>query len=297
MPALSLEIIGVPFDWGASKRGARVGPDAVRALGLMEQLRALGLQVTDGGNVALPRTDPGGDPPRNLNHWPEVRSMALAVAERIENALMEDRLPVVIGGDHSLALGTIAGAARVVSPLGLLWIDAHGDFNDDTTSPSGNIHGMPFSSVLGLGPALLNELAGPSPKVRPEHAALIGVRDLDKAEAPKLAASGVRAYGIDEIRSRGFGTILAEAIAIVTNGTAGFHCSFDIDALDPAAMPGTGTRAANGLSLEEGTAILQTSIRSGHCRSLDITELNPLLDAEGITVRRTIDLLLAAFVS
>lgn len=295
MPAPPVEFIGVPFDWGASKRGARVGPDAVRALGLIEQLRGQGLDIRDGGNVALPRLDSSTEAPQNMNRWSEVRGMALAVAERVENALMEDRFPLAIGGDHSIALGTIAGAARVIAPLGLLWIDAHGDFNDHLTSPSGNLHGMPLSSVVGQGPALLNDLAGPSPKVRPEHAVLIGVRDLDAQEAPKLAASGVRAYNIDEIRSRGFDTILDEAIIIVSSGTTGFHCSFDVDALDPEVMPGTGTRSKNGLSLEEGIAILRRSVQSGHCRSIDITELNPLLDDEGITVKRTIELLLAAF--
>ncbi|MCG3151003.1 MAG: Arginase [bacterium] len=296
MPAArTVEYIGVPFDWGASKRGCRLAPDALRALDLHTRLRAGGQEVLEGGNIALPRHTPAHVSTGKLNHLPLVEAMALALAERVENALVLDRFPLIMGGDHSIALGSLAGASRVISPLGVLWIDAHGDFNDDLTSPSGNIHGMPLSSLVGMGPDILNVLAGPSPKIQPEHVALFGVRDLDVAEAPKLAASGVRVFPMTAIRKRGFDVALAEALEVVTTGTAGFACSFDIDGLEPEEMPGTGTRSPEGLSLAEGQQLLQAAAATGQLCALECTELNPLLDQEGITCRRTLELLLAAF--
>lgn len=295
MPLRTWEYIGVPFDWGASKRGCRLGPDALRALEVIAALRAAGIAVQDGGNVSLPPVPPVDEAagPANLNRLEQVAAMAAALAERVENALMLERFPVIIGGDHSIALGSIAGAARVVQPLGLLWIDAHGDFNDARTSPSGNIHGMPLSAVVGQGAPELNTLAGPAPKVLPEHAVLIGVRDLDVAEAPKLAGSGVVCYTAQAVHDRGMGPILAEALEIVTSGTAGFHCSFDVDSLDPAVIPGTGTRSPEGLTLDDGLAIIRACGAAPQCRSIELTELNPLLDHEGQSCRAVLALLIA----
>lgn len=289
---LPVELIGAPLDWGASRRGCRLGPDALRALSLLQMVQEMGREIFDGGNVQLPPALPAGSPSTGLNNEHAVVQTCEALAERVEAAMMGGRFPLVVGGDHSIAMGTLGGVARVVPNLGLIWVDAHADFNDSVTSPSKNIHGMPLAAIVGQSDAVLNEIAGVNPKVRPEKAVLLGVRDLDKLEIPKLHGSGLTVFTSWEIERRGIQAVVADALAVAGEGTDGVHLSFDLDSLNPLEMPGTGTTAAGGLTFREGSVLVNQVHASGRMVSFEVTELNPLLDLAGMSCRMARDLIL-----
>lgn len=290
-------VVGVPLDLGAGIRGVDMGPSALRRAGLAERIRGLGRDLEDDGNLVCPvaeSLDGFGD--ARARYLDQVAPVLEDLAVRVRGFRDRGRLPLVLGGDHSIALGTVSGMVGGGDPeageggrtesLGLLWVDAHADANTPETSVSGNLHGMPVAALLGRGPESLTRVGGfhaGASRVRPENVALIGVRSVDPAEAEVVEELGIRVYTMEEIDLRGIGAVAEEAVARVRDGTQGFHLSFDMDALDPAAAPGTGTPEPGGLSAREGHTIMERAAASGGIRSLEIAEVNPILDVRNQT--------------
>ncbi|HXT36676.1 MAG TPA: arginase [Chloroflexota bacterium] len=290
---MRVAIIGAPIDFGASRRGVDMGCSAIRYAGLQSSLQRLGHDVVDLGNVRASLAEQGdaGDP--RLKHLDEILAASRDLADLVAEARADDRLPVILGGDHSIALGSIAGAARGRT-LGVLWIDAHGDYNTHETTPSGNIHGMPLAASCGLGDPRLVNLAYPGPKVDPRHVALVGVRDLDEPEKALLRQAGVSVFTMQHIDRQGMDQVMAAALKIVSDGTDGVLASVDLDVLDPREAPGVGTPVAGGISYREAHLIMELLAESGHMVALDLVEVNPILDRENGTARLAAELALSA---
>ncbi|MBO9542296.1 arginase [bacterium] len=295
--ALAAAIVGIPFDLGAPRRGSGLATRAIRYAGLEKRLKKLGLSVKDLGDILVPDIPaPHSDLLRNL---PAVAEAAEAAYHGAREAIMQGAVGVFLGGDHSVAIGTIAGVASAHAArgerLGILWFDAHGDFNTADTTVSGHIHGMPFAVALGHGVPELTHLGGFSPKVRSENAVLIGARDLDDEEERLMVASGITVYRMREIERRGIEAVMKEAIAIASNGTAGLHVSFDLDALDPKEAPGVGSPSRHGMSAREARVALGMVAETGLMRSIDMVEVDPLLDSRNESAKLAVDLIAAAF--
>jgi arginase len=293
-----VHIIGVPLDLGAGRRGVDMGPSALRIAGLGERLAALGYTVRDKGDLdaPIPETKQPGD--ERKKYIREITHVCTALFECVLEALDEGSLPVVLGGDHSLAAGSVAAAAeharRQAKPLGLLWIDAHGDMNTPASSISGNVHGMPLAALLGPEPAELSRIGGFWPKVLPEHTVLLGVRNLDEAEKERVRASRVRVFTMKDIDRQGIAAVAEQAIEIAGAGTAGLHLSFDMDVCDPAIAPGVGTPVKGGLDYREAHMVMEIAADSGLLTSLDIAEVNPILDVQNATAILGTELVLSA---
>ena len=293
-----IDLIGVPLDLGASRRGVDMGPYAVRAARVREALLALGHTVSDQGNLVVP--DRGTFPPEagGMDFLDVIARVCADLAERVNTSVTARRFPVVLGGDHSLGVGSVAGAARAMRArgevLGLLWIDAHGDINTPATSPSGNVHGMPVAHLLGHGDKRLLKLNGKTPSVKPEHVALVGIRDLDQGERAHLREFGVRTYTMHDIDRRGLAAVMDEAIAHVNKGTAGLWVSYDVDAQDPVDAPGVGTPVAGGFSWREGHLVMEMLADSGRLVGLDAVEVNPILDVSNRTAELAVGLVASA---
>jgi arginase len=283
----AVRILGVPLDLGASRRGVDMGPFAVRAAGLADLLRALGLAVEDGGNLQVP--DRGTFPPdsHGLDFLPAIAEVCRALADATEAAVNEGKIPVALGGDHSLAAGSIAGVARARrrqgERIGVVWIDAHADLNTPSTSSSGNVHGMPLAHLLGHGDAGLAGITGGGPAVLPENVVLIAGRDLDPPERAHLRAWGLQLYSMRDIDQRGLASCVSEALSRVTDGTGGVYCSFDADAVDPGVAPGVGTPIRGGLTFREAHLAMEMVADSGRLIGLDMVEVNPILDVKNET--------------
>jgi arginase len=274
---VKLEILGAPMDLGAGRRGVDMGPSAIRHAGLHEMLRRLGHEVADRGDVpvAVAETRAPGD--AHLRFLDEIIACCTRIADEVEAVARAGGSPIVLGGDHSIAMGTIAGLARVSPRVGVLYFDAHGDFNTPESSPSGNIHGMPLAIALGLGDERLLALGPRRPMVRREDAALVGIRDVDPEEGRLITASGPRSFTVRAIDERGMSTVMAECIGIVA-GCDWLHVSFDMDALDPSHAPGTGTPVEGGLTLREAHLAMEMLADTGRVRSVEVVETNPILD-------------------
>jgi arginase len=280
-------IIGVLLDLGGNRRGVDMGPSAFRIAGLAERLTGLGIPVVDAGDLVapIPEVKAEGDP-----HKKYIREIA-RVCERLYKAslavLEKGGIPLVLGGDHSLAAGSVAATADFVrredKPLGLIWVDAHGDMNTPSTSSSGNVHGMPLAALLGSEPVELARIGGFSPKVRPEHTVLIGIRNLDEREKERIRESGVHVFTMKDIDRNGIAQTVESAIALAGRGTAGIHVSFDLDVCDPAIAPGVGTPVKGGLDYREAHMVMEMIADSGLLRALDLVEVNPILDDRNIT--------------
>lgn len=301
-----IDIIGVPYDLGASCKGGRMGPDALRCAGLVTSLRELGCDVLDRGDVKLPaagepygwsRTgeeSASGSP--KARHLPEIVSLNKRLFRAVSGSHQNQRIPLVLGGDHSLAIGSVAGtASQLEGPLGVIWFDAHGDLNTFKTTPSGNIHGMSLAASLGYGHPILTKLGGLRPKVRPQHVALIGARSLDPGELQLIQQTGIRVFTIREIDRIGMQEVMQQALAISTRDTAGLHLSFDLDALDPADAPGVGTPVAHGVRLDEAMLAMKSIYENGRLRSADFVELNPVLDLRNRTGKAGVELICTLF--
>lgn len=284
---LPVHIIGVSLDLGGNRRGVDMGPSAVRLAGLGERLAGLGIQVLDEGDLVapIPETKSFGDPKKKY-----IREIA-RVCERLYKtslaALERGGFPLVLGGDHSLAAGSVSATADFVrregKPLGLIWVDAHGDMNTPGSSGSGNVHGMPLASLLGPEPAELSRIGGFTPKVLPEHTVLIGIRNLDATEKEIVRASRVRVFTMKDIDRAGIAAVTEQALAIAGAGTAGVHVSFDLDVCDPTIAPGVGTPVKGGLDYREAHMVLEMVADSGLLRGLDLVEVNPILDDRNTT--------------
>ncbi len=286
---MRVAIIGAPIDFGAARRGVDMGCSAIRYAGLQAGLQRLGHDVVDLGNVQVALAEQGesGDP--HLKHLHEIVDAATALAALVGEVRADDRLPIILGGDHSIALGSVAGVARD-RKLGLLWIDAHGDFNTPQTTPSGNIHGMPLAAVCGIGDPRLVNLIYPGRKVDPKHVALVGVRDLDEGEKDLLREQGVTVFTIQHIDRLGMDRVMAAALDVVGSHTEGVLASVDLDVLDPHEAPGVGTPVAGGISYREAHLIMELVAESGCMVGLDLVEVNPILDRENGTARLAAEL-------
>ena len=283
----TVHVIGVSLDLGGNRRGVDMGPSAFRIAGLAERLTALGLKVIDAGDLvaAIPEVKALGDP--NKKYIREIARVCERLYKTSLAAFEKGALPLVLGGDHSLAAGSVAATAEIVrrasKPLGLIWVDAHGDINTPASTSSGNVHGMPLASLLGPEPAELSRIGGVSPKVLPEHTVLIGIRNLDGREKEILRASGAHVFTMKEIDRSGIASVVERALAIAGAGTGGIHVSFDLDVCDPAIAPGVGTPVKGGLNYREAHMVMEMIADSGLLRALDLVEVNPILDDRNMT--------------
>lgn len=276
-----------------------MGPSAFRIAGICERLSAFANVVTDKGSIALPGREAlhAGDPTKKYIH--EIATACTELYEAALTSLLDRAFPIVLGGDHSLAAGSVAAAAdwarRTTGlPIGLLWIDAHGDMNTPASSPSGNVHGMPLAALLGPEPPELSRIGGFSPTVRPEHTVLIGIRNLDERERETVRASGVHVFTMKDIDRRGIADVVEEAVSLATDGTAGLHVSFDMDVCDPSIAPGVGTPVKGGLDYREAHLTMEILADCGRLTSLDIVEVNPTLDIRNTTAELGVELVLSA---
>jgi arginase len=290
-----VSLIGVPLDLGAGRRGVDMGPSALRVAGVDARLAALGCDVEDRGDlpVKIQETQGPGDP--RLKYLREIVEVCELLRDRVGEALAHGAIPVVLGGDHSVAMGTIAGLARHFharkEKVGLVWFDAHADANTADTSPSGNIHGMPLAAALGLGAPSLVNLAGHSPMVDGSRSALVGIRDVDPPERANVRASGIGAFTMRDIDERGMRSVMEEAIKRATSGTAGIHVSFDVDGIDPDYAPGVGTPSPGGLSYREAHLAMEMLADTGRVVSVELVEVNPILDHGNVTASLAVELL------
>jgi arginase len=293
-----IHIIGVPLDLGQGRRGVDMGPSALRIAGIDQRMAALGHAVTDRGDlhVPIPETRNPGDPRKKY-----IREIA-RVCQRLHHAalgsLRDGAIPLVLGGDHSLGAGSVAAASDWAHergfPIGLIWVDAHGDMNTPASSASGNVHGMPLSALVGPEPQELARLAARAPAVDPARTVLLGVRDLDEDEKENIRRSGVRVFTMSDIDRQGMASVAQQAIAAAGSGTAGIHVSFDLDACDPAIAPGVGTSVRGGLGFREAHLLMEMVADSGRLTSLDLVEINPILDIQNTTATLGMDLALSA---
>ena len=292
-----VRLIGVPMDLGAGRRGVDMGPSAVRYAGLARQVRALGYAFQDAGDISVPIPEVRA-PGKGAKYLKEIRSACERLNTRVRRIMDEGSIPVVVGGDHSMAIGTVAGVAghfrKKGERVGLIWVDAHADMNTPETSPSGNIHGMPLGALLGYGAPELVELGGFAPKVEADNVALIGIREVDEGEREIVLRSGIHYYEMMKVDARGMGAVIQEAVELASRGTAGIHVSFDMDAVDPDYAPGVGTPVPGGLSLRESHLLMEVVADTGRLVSLEIAELNPIHDNANATGQLVCDLVASA---
>lgn len=284
---MRIAILGVPMDLGAGRRGVDMGPSALRYAQLAESLRALGHDVTDLGNVNVPVVETIHRNGTNPHYLEQIRGACQEAAERLQ-ALEAGVMPIAIGGDHSMSMGTVAGAARG-ERIGLVWVDAHTDFNTPETSPSGNIHGMPVASLVGLGDEQLVNIGGVGAKIRPQDIVMIGIRSVDRGERELLRHQGATVYTMKEVDTLGMARIAGETLEKL-RGVDRIHVSFDADSLDPSIAPGVGTPVPGGLSYREAHLLMELLSDSGKIGSLDLVEVNPVLDRENMTAKVMVEM-------
>ncbi len=294
-----IRLIGVPLDLGQSRRGVDMGPSAVRVAGLESKLEALGYGVEDKGNVhvALAETESSGDP--NAKYLKEIAETCTKEAELVIQTLEAHKIPLVLGGDHSIAVGTVSGVAefyrRAKQRIGLLWVDAHSDINTPDSSPSGNVHGMPLGAIMGLFPGPLTDMFGFSPKVKPDNCVLVGIRDVDNVERENIRRAGVHVFTMRDIDERGMRAVMEEALRLAGRNTVGYHVSLDMDWIDPEDAPGVGTPVWGGATYREGHLAMEIIADHGRMLSFEIVEVNPVLDERNQTAELAVELALSAF--
>jgi len=287
-----IRIIGVPIDLGQSKRGVDMGPAALRYAGLAEKLTALGHRVIDGGNIEVALRE--AIPEQQTQHYlSAIADTCRAVCAAALQAVEQGQVPLFLGGDHTLAIGSIAGITAQ-EPAGLLWIDAHGDFNTPLTSPSGNIHGMTLAVLAGDGYPELVAVGAPGPTLRPQDVVMVGIRDLDAPERQRLRESGITVYTMRDIDERGIGAVTREALERLEHRER-LHVSLDMDSIDPQTAPGVGTPSPGGLSWREAQLLMEIVADAERCTSLDIVEINPVLDRHNATARLAVELAASLF--
>jgi arginase len=295
--AEKIRIIGVPMDLGASRRGVDMGPSALRVAGLHVRLKQLPRQVEDIGNIVVkqPEEQPYGV--KNAKYLEEISDTCKGLAEIVRKTMDEDLLPLVLGGDHSIAVGTTAGAAahyyKEAKRIGLIWLDAHGDMNTPESSPSGNVHGMPLASIMGYGPSELTELGGVKPMIEPRSVALVGVRDLDAKERRLVKDSGVHVFTMRDIDERGMREVMSEALRFTNDDTAGVAVSLDMDFVDPTDAPGVGTPVRGGVTYREAHLALEMIADSRSMVSFELVEINPVIDLHNTTAILGVELVLS----
>ncbi|WP_152040915.1 arginase [Salinigranum salinum] len=295
-----VRIIGAPTDYGTNRRGVDMGPSAIRYAGLADDLEAADVTCRDVGDLAVPRMeerDPDTEkPPAGTARFlRETRDVCTVLADHVADSIDEGATPLALGGDHSIAIGSLAGSSRDAA-IGAIWFDAHGDFNTPTTSPSGNVHGMPLAAALGVGDFAADEYAWTdAPGLAAEHVALVGLRSLDEDERDALRDSDVTAFTMSDIDQRGIASVVDDALAVATDGTDGIHVSLDLDWLDPTVAPGVGTPVRGGVTYREAHLAMEAVSRSGSLRSMELVEVNPVLDEHNETAALAVELAASAF--
>jgi arginase len=294
-----VHLLGVPMDLGSGRRGVDMGPSAIRIAGLADRLRELGHTVVDEGDIAIKNMELLRLGDARARYLGEISRALTVVSRKVERIAARGDFPLILGGDHSIAAGSVAGIASFArkekKKVGVLWIDAHGDINTPETSPSGNIHGMPVATLLGYGPAQLTRLGGAGPKVDAKNVSLVGIRSLDEGEKSLLRKTGVQVHTMSDVDRHGIHRIMKKALARVTDGTDYLHVSFDLDAVDPTVAPGVGTPVKGGLDYREAHLIMEQLHDSGRMTSLEIVEANPILDQGNASAAFAVELVQSAF--
>jgi arginase len=292
-----IRIIGVPMDLGASRRGVDMGPSALRVAGLQSRLKQLGRQVEDIGNIAVRQPEEQHYGEKNAKYLEEIAATCKDVAEIVRKTLDEDLIPLVLGGDHSIAVGTAAGVAahfrKESKRAGLVWLDAHGDTNTPESSPSGNVHGMPLAAIMGYGPAELVGLGGVRPMIEPRNVALVGVRDLDSRERKLIKESGAHIFTMRDIDERGMREVMSDALRFASDDTAGIAVSLDMDFVDPSDAPGVGTPVRGGVTYREAHLALEMIADTKSLVSFELVEINPVIDLHNTTALLGVELILS----
>jgi arginase len=294
-----IRVIGVPLDLGQARRGVDMGPSAMRVAGLSAHLEGLGHIVHDAGNIPVtqPEQKRAGDPHAKYLH--EITATCTKLAELVVKTLDAGEVPITLGGDHSVAVGSISGVSefyrRKQQRVGLIWIDAHSDINTPDSSPSGNVHGMPLAAIMGLGPAELGNIFGFSPKVIPENCVIVGVRDVDPVEKENIRRAGVEVFTMRDIDERGMRTVMEEALRLAGRGTAGYHVSLDMDWIDPEDAPGVGTPVRGGATYREAHLAMEIIADHGRMLSFEVVEVNPVIDEHNRTAELAVELAASVF--
>ena len=295
IPKENVSIIGFPMDLGADRRGVDMGPSALRIAGLQSKLESLGYKVIDKGDIKIEIMERQKIKNPKLKYIDEIIKTSKLLSENVEKVLEKGDFPLCIGGDHSMALGTISGISSYCRKkklrLGVIWVDAHSDMNTDETSPSGNIHGMPLASLMGLGNDELVNFLGFAPKLNPENCALIGIRSIDEAEKLNIKKLKVPLYTMTDIDKLGIHRIIAKVLKQFREKVDHIHISFDVDCVDPSVAPGVGTPIPGGLSYREAHLLMETIAECGCMSSLEIAEINPILDYKNQSAAFTADLI------
>ncbi len=275
----SIDIIGIQMDLGAVRKGVDMGPSAIRHSGLLDKIRDLGYELCDRGDIVPAVAREEGDP--KLRYAREINDANDRLFCMVDHSHKQGNFPIILGGDHCIAAGSISAGLENCGPIGVIWVDAHGDFNDENISPSGNMHGMPLSALCGFGPDCMVEFS--SKRIDPKNAVIVGARDLDPEEKIKLKKAGVTVFSISDVHTLGMAETMNQAVRIAGDGTIGIHLSFDMDAIDPSEAPGVGTPVHNGLTQREAFIACEILAKSEKLVSMDFVETNPLLDEKNKT--------------
>ena len=291
---MHVRVIGVPMDLGADRRGVDIGTSAIRYAGLNDQLRHLNYGVHDMGNIVVPQ--PESQPTGNihLKYLEPILKVSEELADAVTSALVAKEFPLILGGDHSISLGSITGVTRVHKDISVLWIDAHADFNTEETTPSGNIHGMILAALTGIGNRHLTNIGGWAPKLDPQKIFIIGARELDLGERELLRTHHIHVITMSDIDRRGISSVMHEALSLAGQASDGIHLSLDMDALDPVHAPGVGTPVRGGLTYREAHMIMELIADSVHLIGMDVVEVNPILDQENATALLAVELVMSA---
>ncbi len=295
---MKIHILGVPMDLGAGRRGVDMGPSALRIAGVAEKLRALGHTVIDEGDIPVKAPELQKIRNEKLKYLPEIVRACTLLASKVEKIVLSGGFPLVLGGDHSIAIGTIGGVASACTKLnktvGVLWIDAHGDLNTDETTPSGNIHGMPLAAALGFGALELTSIRGDSTRIRPEHVVLLATRELDPGERTLIKKHGINIFTMEEIDKHGMAVVINKALRKLREVDF-LHVSLDLDAVDPSVAPGVGTPVKGGLNYREAHLIMETLNEAERMSSLEVVEVNPILDNRNQSAEFAVELIQSGF--
>jgi arginase len=292
-----IRIIGVPMDLGASRRGVDMGPSALRVAGLQARIKQLGHQVEDIGNISVKQAEEMSYGEKRAKYIAEISDACKDLGSAVQKSLEEDHLPLVLGGDHSIAVGSISGVAahfrKGGKRVGCIWLDAHSDMNTPETSPSGNVHGMPLSAIMGYGTEELYDLFGFKPKIEPQNVVLVGVRDLDTHEKKFIKKLGVKAFTMREIDERGMREVMSDALKYAMDDTDGVAVSLDMDFIDPSDAPGVGTPVRGGVTYREAHLAMEMIADSEAMASMEIVEINPVIDEHNRTALLAVELALS----
>ena len=293
-----IRIIGVPMDLGASRRGVDMGPSALRVAGLQARIKQLGCQVEDIGNISVKQPEEMSYGEKRAKYLAEIADACKDLGVMVEKSLEENQVPIVLGGDHSIAAGSLSGVAshfkKKDKRIGLIWLDAHGDINTPESSPSGNVHGMPLAAAMGYGAVELVELLDFKPKVEPQNISLVGIRDLDSQEKKLAKKSGVHVFTMRDIDERGMREVMSDALKYAMDDTGGIAVSLDMDFVDPSDAPGVGTPVRGGATYREAHLAMEMIADTEAMASLEIVEINPVIDEHNRTALLGVELVLSA---